>query len=682
MGPEKRLPLALFTCFVVILGLQIFNMPKGGTKEDQQKIEEQKAAEEGTQDGSVAGAAAPGTTASTSGSPAGTLDAEPIPELPAWDKWVTFGSAGERGYMAVHFDSFGGSISEIRLGNYFTEVGFSDDEKEDRANWVKIVEPAVELERILLTGMIRLGPEASRKFRSNVSAVHWKPEVLAGDKGVQFTHVDPSGLILTKTFKSVPDEHQLTVDLSLGNTADDMVGAKFSLGMVASAGMGKETNDSAYPEPQAVAARLDDEPEISPVDAKARERFKTLVSAGDDGLDESIAYFGTFNKYFALLMRPVDEATRGSLKSADKVAVYDQAWAKLPENLADRDEGFLDIMVEGSLRMKVPAVGETTDRSFVLYAGPKDATAFGPGDEAFADILREDLGFFDGIATVILGYLRFLHGIVGNWGWAIIFLTITVRLMLFPLQRRMQTSMARHATKMRRVQPKIDAVKEKYKNDPQRLRQEQAKVFQSEGAMPPIGGCLPMFLQIPIFFGLFSALRVAFDLRHEPFIGWIKDLSQPDRLAEINFNTYLPIIGEIQYFNILPILMVVLWVGQQKVMPKPAAMNEQAAQMQKIMMWMPIMFGFFLYNYASGLSLYMITTSFFGIIESTVIRRVWPIDETEQPKKKSKLMAKLEAMQEQAIAMQEAQAKQRGAGGKGGQKGNPKGNQKGGGKKR
>ena len=103
-------------------------------------------------------------------------------------------------------------------------------------------------------------------------------------------------------------------------------------------------------------------------------------------------------------------------------------------------------------------------------------------------------------------------------------------------------------------------------------------------------------------------------------------------------------------------------------MPKPAAVNEQQAQMQKIMMWMPIMFGFFLYNYASGLSLYMITTSAFGIVESTVIRRVWPIDETEQPKKKSRFMARLEDLQKQAIVMQEQQQKARGQQGKGGGK--------------
>ena len=235
-------------------------------------------------------------------------------------------------------------------------------------------------------------------------------------------------------------------------------------------------------------------------------------------------------------------------------------------------------------------------------------------------------------------------------------------MLLFPLQRKMQTSMARHATKMRRVQPKIDAVKEKYAKDPQKLREGRRASFR-RGAMPPIGGCLDLPADPDL---LRSVQRAPGRLRSQaPAVhGLDLDLSQPDRL--ITFADTYPFVGDA--FNLLPILMVVLWIGQQKVMPKPATMNEQQAQMQKIMMWMPIMFGFFLYNYASGLSLYMITTSAFGIVESTVIRRVWPIDETEQPKKKSRFMARVEELQKQAVAMQEQQQKARSQQGKGGGK--------------
>lgn len=649
MGPEKRLPLALFTCFVVILGLQLFNAPKQMSEEDRAKLEAQQA--EAEAEGSGA-AVAPDGEAS---------DVEPAaeqPQLESWDDWLTFGKAGEPGYMAVHFDSYGGSVSEIRLGNHFTRVGFDETERADQENWVRLVRPGVSRGRIYTTLMVLPGVETAKRMAADVSKVHWRHELLEEGAGVRFVHEDIRGIVLTKTIRAVPGTYDLDVELSVSSTDASLEGTNLKFSLVAAVGMQAATDDGAYQEPQAVAAYVGGDPKTSAVDLDGSPARETLKSAGD----EPIGYFGCQNKYFAMLMRPADEASGRAIRESSKVAVEDYEWVSNPENDPTWDKRFRDMLVEGTIAYKVPAAGETSSRRYELYAGPKDASLFEGEDAVFQTLLREDLGFFDGIASLILGFLRFLHGIVGNWGWAIILLTLTVRMMLFPLQRKMQTSMARHATKMRRVQPKLDAIKEKYAKDPQKLRQEQAKLFQEEGAMPPIGGCLPIFLQIPIFFGLFSALRVAFDLRHQPFMGWIQDLSQPDRL--ITFAESYPFIGD--SFNLLPILMVVLWIGQQKVMPKPASMSEQQEQMQKIMMWMPIMFGFFLYKYASGLSLYMITTSAFGIIESTVIRRVWPIDETEQPKKKSRFMSRIEELQKQAVAMQEQQQKARGQQPKGG----------------
>ena len=172
--------------------------------------------------------------------------------------------------------------------------------------------------------------------------------------------------------------------------------------------------------------------------------------------------------------------------------------------------------------------------------------------------------------------------------------------------------------------------------------------MQEEGAFPPLGGCLPMFLQIPVFIGLFAALRSSFDLRQADFAFWIEDLAVPDQLLRIGL--HLPLIGAIEYLNVLPILMVVLWIWQQKGMPMPA--DEQAARMQKMMLWMPVIMGFFLYHYAAGLSLYMITQSALGIIEQKVIKKLWPLDDVERPKKKSGFMARLMEMQQQQLEQQ------------------------------
>ena len=183
--------------------------------------------------------------------------------------------------------------------------------------------------------------------------------------------------------------------------------------------------------------------------------------------------------------------------------------------------------------------------------------------------------------------------------------------------------------------------------------------MQEEQAFPPLGGCLPVFIQIPVFFGLFSALRTSFDLRQAPFFGYIDDLSRPDQLIE--FGSAIPVIGW-THFNLLPILMVILWIGQQKTMPR--ATDENAIRMQRIMMFMPVAMGVFLYNYAAGLSLCMMTQSGLGIFEQKIIKKLWPVDETEVEKKPNSGCAPLakrmqEMAEQQQKRAQEMQAQQR-----------------------
>jgi YidC/Oxa1 family membrane protein insertase len=262
------------------------------------------------------------------------------------------------------------------------------------------------------------------------------------------------------------------------------------------------------------------------------------------------------------------------------------------------------------------------------------------------------------VGNVLLWVLRFFHRLVGNWGIAIILLTICVRAVLFPVNRRSQTAMARFQKKMKRLPAADRRAEEALPDDAAKQREEQQKLMAREGMVPPLGGCLPMFVQIPIFFGLFSALRTAFELRQAPFALWIEDLSKPDRLLQIDW--HLPWIGTVQYLNLLPILMVVLWVLQQRLMPTPA--DEQAARMQKMMMFMPVVMGFFLYDYAAGLSVYMITQSTLGILEQSVIKKVWPVDDNE-PAKSSDRKGWMQRLMERA---QETERRRRGGGSSGG----------------
>lgn len=290
--------------------------------------------------------------------------------------------------------------------------------------------------------------------------------------------------------------------------------------------------------------------------------------------------------------------------------------------------------------------GPPKEHEVVLYLGPKsttflDADLGGGGDlpaeavKAMGEVYEGQLGWASFIGKAVLAALGFLHGVLGNWGWAIVALTFFVRLLLFPVNRRSQASMLHHQEAMARIKPKLEALKKKHEKDPRTYAQEQMKLMRAEKVpIMPLGGCLPLLLQIPIFFGLFAALRSSIDLRQAPWL-WVKDLSQPDHLVAFAspWPNPLQLCGSccgmpqapITGFHLLPILMTIAWVASSAMMPKPQTSDPALEQQRKIMMFMPLVFGLMMYGYAAGLSLYWLTSSLLGIFESQVIKKVWPV---------------------------------------------------------
>lgn len=668
MSLEKRLPLALLLSFVVLFAWPFLTGDAQRAAEEAARSERAEqgtsgvdATAQGLEDVSATAPAVPGDAAIGSETSVPEVEAvvgDLTAGAPDWEEWVTFGTPGERGSLFARFSAAGGSLLEVRSGEYWTRRDLDEAERAGLEHRTPILVPVRFLDRGVdrTKGSLTLAPSASARGLApeDLDRVNWRHERLA-DGGVRFVYPTPSGVVFTKEFRHRAGTNHIEVRLGLENqSAQGPAGQRVRFVLTAAEAVPPESEDKYYVEPRGVAGHVEDGLEEVQRAYDGRGVAKVLYTSGRPG---EITFLGSHSKYFAALLRPADTNAARSIVEVSARPVFDGVFAaQQPEK---RAEGYRYVAADAVLELTVPQVGGRAEWDYVLYVGPKSADHFEPEDEAFEQILREDLGFFDGVAGLILKLLRFLHSIVGNWGVSIILLTILVRSALFPLNRRMQTSMARHGTKMKRIQPKIDAVKEKYKDDPKRLREEQAKIIQQEGAIPPLGGCLPLFIQIPIFFGLFSALRVAFDLRQQPFIAWMKDLSQPDKLMRLGADLW---VIDMTYLNVLPILMVVLWIAQQKVMPKPT--DPQALQMHKMMMWMPIIFGVFLYDYAAGLSLYMITSSLFGIAEFTVIRRIWPLDDREQPKKQGGFLAKLAELQEQAQKMQQQQQQQ----GRGGQK--------------
>jgi YidC/Oxa1 family membrane protein insertase len=203
-----------------------------------------------------------------------------------------------------------------------------------------------------------------------------------------------------------------------------------------------------------------------------------------------------------------------------------------------------------------------------------------------------DFGIWGFFAEWILRGLQFFYTFIPNWGVSIILLTFVIRIITFPLQYKSFVSMK----KLQLVQPELTKIREKFKDDPQRMQKESMELFRKSGANP-IGGCLPLLLQMPVFFAFYKVLYSAVELVDAPFIFWLQDLSNKD-----------------PYF-VLPVLMTGAMFLQQKLTPNTISDPVQ----KKVMMFMPLMFGFIMKDLPSGLSLYIFVSTIFGILQQMIV---------------------------------------------------------------
>ena len=248
------------------------------------------------------------------------------------------------------------------------------------------------------------------------------------------------------------------------------------------------------------------------------------------------------------------------------------------------------------------AAGETVTRTTQLFAGAKESAVLdmyqAQGVDRFG--LAIDWGWFRWIAWPMWQVLIFLFNLVGNFGLAIIGLTFIIRLLLFPVAQKQFTSMAQ----MRAVQPKMKALQERYKDDKPELQQQMAKLYKEE-KVNPLAGCLPIFIQIPIFFALYKVLLLAIEMRHEPFFGWLRDLSAPDPATILNLFGLLDFTppGFLAIGVLAVLLGFTMWL-QFKL--NPAAMDPMQQQIFMIMPWVLM---FVMAPFAAGLLLYWISNN-------------------------------------------------------------------------
>lgn len=252
--------------------------------------------------------------------------------------------------------------------------------------------------------------------------------------------------------------------------------------------------------------------------------------------------------------------------------------------------------------------------SFDFYVGPKDFKRLSRLGMSQEDVMQ--LGWFLGMFLSLIGFvaksllslLTWMQGMVGNWGFAIIFTTIIIRLLLWPLTAKA----ARASKRMQKLSKPLQEIREKHKDNPQKLNEEMMALWKRH-KINPLAGCWPVLVQFPIFIAFFNMLRNSSDLRFAPFL-WIQDLSMPDASIRLG-ETYLPLVGN--SINLLPFVWLVSMYFQMKMMPQPSIDNAQV----KIIKWMPFIFFPFTYFFSSGLVLYWTSTNCFSILQQYITNR-------------------------------------------------------------
>ncbi len=359
------------------------------------------------------------------------------------------------------------------------------------------------------------------------------------------------GLEIEKVYRFSRDTYRIDMDLVVRNTSDREVRETISLGLFKSL-KGIPNGRYAYGGPVVYGKEGIETEDVGKLTQKTYPQVR---------------WVGVEDKYFLFALIP---ASKGMARvgKVDDETIF--ATLEIPISLPP---------------------GGSMDYKVFTYAGPKEVDilkAFGAGLEDTVNF-----GIFSFLAKPLLKVLKFFYRYVGNYGVAIILVTVIIKILFYPLTFQSLRSMK----EMQKIQPQIAAIKEKYKNDKERMNRELMELYR-RSKINPFGGCLPILLQIPVFIALYNVLLLSIELRHAPFALWIRDLSAKDP------------------YYVTPILMGISMLIQQRM--SPTAMDPQQA---KLMLLMPVVFTFFFLNFPSGLVLYWLVNNILSIAQQYYIQK-------------------------------------------------------------
>ena len=443
---------------------------------------------------------------------------------------------------------------------------------------------------------------------------------------VEYIFTTAGNKSIKKDFIFYADNYASKVNIELDNM-DDII-SSYRYDVVWSAGLNfveKNSVDEATHANSSVYAGG----EQTIIDATGNEKITKDINGKVD-------WIAVRNKYFAMIISPDNPSDEGG-------AYFEGVHVQYPQGVREYYSASLKVRFKGEKHQQ---------DSFLLYLGPIDYDILKSYGRNMQNVF--EFGSFLGLKFIIrplsefilLPLLLFIHKFVSNFGLVIIIFTIIIKFALHPLNRQSLKSMK----KMQLLQPKINEIKQKYKEDVQKQQQETMKLYSTYG-INPMGGCLPMLLQMPILIALWSLLNVAVEIRQQPFIFWIKNLSAPDVLFKLPFK--IPLFG-IDVVSGLALLMGITMFIQQKMSVKDPT--------QKAMIYiMPVMFTLMFMGLPSGLNLYYFMFNLFSIAQQWYVNHrhgdveLVPV---ANPKKKKGFMARMmEAAEKQAAAQKAGQKK-------------------------
>ena len=491
--------------------------------------------------------------------------------------------------LSGSFSTMGGRLDDVVLKGYYET---QDDDASEIHLFKRFDSDSpyfAEFGWVASSGESILLPDESTLWQAS-------SQILSPDTPVTLTYDNEEGLVFSRTF-SIDEDYLITVtDNVRSNRSDSITLSAYSL---------LRRSDT----PDTLGLYILHEGPLGVFDETlSEEDYDDVRDAGRQGLtfspEQPGGWIGITDKYWLAALMPVQ-----SNKAYFSMRSFASATPTGPQDIYQTD------MLGEVMRLDP---GKQISWQTYLFSGAKKVTAL---DRYAEDLnitnfdLAIDFGWFYFLTKPFFYAISWLFGMFGNFGLAIIVFTIIVRLLLFPLANKSYKSMA----KMRQLSPKIQQMREDYGDDRQRLNKEMMELYKRE-KVNPAAGCLPILLQIPIFFALYKVLYVSIEMRHAPFYGWIQDLSAVDPTSVFNLFGLLPystdFIPQFLSIGVWPILMGISMAVQMRLNPPPPDPIQA-----KIFQWMPVFFTFLLAGFPAGLVIYWTWNNILSIAQQWWITR-------------------------------------------------------------